>query len=95
MIVSASDDGTLKVWDGSSGVERIALRGHARKVSRCAVSADGAIIVSALVDGKLTVWDGHSGAERFTLSGHADGVRGLRGERGWADDRVGFIRIRR
>jgi len=75
-IVSASEDGTLKIWDGRSGAERLTLRGHAGVVKRCAVSADGATIVSASDDNTLKVWDGQSGAERFTLSGHVAGVNG-------------------
>jgi WD40 repeat protein len=73
-IVSASSDGTLKVWDGRSGAERFTLSGHDRRVNGCAVSADGATIVSASNDQKLKVWDGSSGAERLTLSGHVRGV---------------------
>jgi WD40 repeat protein len=76
MIVSASDDGTLKVWDGRSGAERLTLSGHAGGAKRCAVSADGATIVSASSDQTLKVWDGRSGAERLTLSGHAGVVSG-------------------
>ena len=75
-IVSASDDQTLKVWDGRSGAERFTLSGHAAWVKSCAVSADGATIVSASDDKTLKVWDGRSGAERFTLSGHAGEVKG-------------------
>ena len=75
-IVSASKDGTLKVWDGCSGAERFTLSGHAGEVLGCAVSADGATIVSASQDQTLKVWDGRSGAERFTLSGHAGRVWG-------------------
>ncbi|HKU73078.1 MAG TPA: NB-ARC domain-containing protein [Pyrinomonadaceae bacterium] len=74
-IVSASNDNTLKVWDGRSGSERLTLSGHARRVGGCAVSADGATIVSASNDNTLKVWDGRSGAERLTLSGHAREVR--------------------
>jgi WD40 repeat protein len=69
-IVSASYDGTLKVWDGRSGAERFTLSGHEGVVSGCAVSADGATVVSASDDGTLKVWNGGSGAERFTLGGH-------------------------
>jgi WD40 repeat protein len=75
-VISASHDGTLKVWDGCSGAERFTLCGHEGEVESCAVSADGATIVSASWDQTLKVWDGRSGAERFTLSGHADMVRG-------------------
>ena len=75
-IVSASNDQTLKVWDGRNGGECFTLSGHASRVRGCAVSADGATIVSASEDGTLKVWDGRSGAERFTLSGHARGVWG-------------------
>lgn len=75
-IVSASDDCTLKVWDGRSGAERLTLSGHASAVNGCAVSADGTTIVSASADQSLKVWDGWTGAERFTLSGHAGAVNG-------------------
>ena len=57
MIVSASADQTLKVWDGRSGAERFTLSGHAGAVIGCAVSADGATIVSASDDKTLKVWD--------------------------------------
>ena len=76
IIVSAANDGTLKVWDGRSGAERFTLNGHASKVRGCAVSADGTTIVSASEDRTLKVWDGRSGSERFTLSGHASWVNG-------------------
>jgi len=75
-IVSASNDRTLKVWDGLSGAERFTLSGHVYKVNGCAVSADGVTIVSASDDTTLKVWDGRSGAERFTLRGHSGRVRG-------------------
>jgi WD40 repeat protein len=74
IIVSASDDKTLKVWHGRSGAERFTLNGHSSGVNDCAVSADGATIVSAADDGTLKVWDGLSGTERLTLSGHTDRV---------------------
>jgi len=76
MIVSASADGMLKVWDGSSGAERCTLKGHAGWVRGCAVSADGMTVVSASTDGTLKVWDGLSGVERCTLRGHTGWVLG-------------------
>jgi WD40 repeat protein len=75
-IVSASDDKTLKVWDGRTGQERFTLTGHAGEVRGCALSADGQTIVSASDDKTLKVWDGRTGQERFTLTGHTGEVRG-------------------
>lgn len=76
MMVSASWDHTLKVWDGWTGAERFTLSGHTDWVNSCVVSADGTTIVSASWDQTLKVWNSRNGAERFTLSGHADVVKG-------------------
>jgi WD40 repeat protein len=74
IIVSASSDKTLKVWDRRSGAELRTLTGHTESVEACAISRDGSIIVSASLDKTLKVWDSHSGAELLTLSGHTQWV---------------------
>jgi WD40 repeat protein len=76
LIVSASEDGTLKVWDAASGAERLTLFGHTSAVRDCAMSGDGRLIVSASDDGTLKVWDTASGDELHTLRGHTGAVRG-------------------
>jgi WD40 repeat protein len=75
-IVSASGDGTLKIWDAATGSERATLTGHTGNVHACAVSPDGTWIVSASWDGALKIWDAASGRERATLTGHAKLVDG-------------------
>ncbi|GHO77046.1 hypothetical protein KSD_48170 [Ktedonobacter sp. SOSP1-85] len=75
-IVSASDDGTLKVWDAVTGAERYTLYGHTGPVNECAISPDGTWIVSASDDETLKVWDAVTGAERYTLHGHTSPVKG-------------------
>ncbi len=75
-IVSASRDGTLKVWDTASGTERLTLTGHTDMVTGCAVSPDGSFIVSASGDSTLKAWDAATGAERFTLTGHTSWISG-------------------
>ncbi|HEY0753028.1 MAG TPA: NB-ARC domain-containing protein [Ktedonobacteraceae bacterium] len=70
-IVSASNDGTLKVWDAASGEERLTLRGHSSVVIGCGYSADGSRIVSASEDNTLKVWDAASG--RCLLTFPVDG----------------------
>ncbi|MEB3317618.1 MAG: AAA family ATPase, partial [Cyanobacteriota bacterium] len=61
-IVSAGDDGTLRVWDAKSG-KGIGepLRGHQGGVRSASYSGDGSRIVSAGADGTLRVWDAKSG----------------------------------
>jgi WD40 repeat protein len=69
-IITASDDGTLKIWDASSGIERFSLIGHTSRITAWAFSFDKQSIVSADKDGTLKVWDASSGIERFSLIGH-------------------------
>jgi hypothetical protein len=68
--VSASLDGTLKIWDAEAGVELATLRGHAGGVEGCAIGPDGSLIASAGADGTVRVWDASTGKERSILTGH-------------------------
>jgi WD40 repeat protein len=75
--VSASSDGTLKVWDLESGQEIRTLRGHAGKVNSVALTPDGRRAVSASSDGALKVWDLESGQEIRTFQGHAGKINAV------------------
>ncbi|WP_375769088.1 SIR2 family protein [Archangium gephyra] len=70
-VVSASWDGTLKIWDLETGRELVALVGHGNYVIACAVTPDGRHVVSASHDGTLKVWELRTGREVVTLVGHA------------------------
>jgi len=76
IVVSASDDRTLKVWSAQTGEVRLTLRGHTSVVFDCAISLDGSLIVSASWDRTLKVWDACSGEELLILQGHTSGVIG-------------------
>jgi len=52
-LVSASTDGTLKIWNAITGEIRHNLTGHTHCVSGCAISPDGTWLVSADVDRML------------------------------------------
>jgi WD40 repeat protein len=60
-IVSASDDGTVRIWDVASGETRHILSGHTDAVAGCAVAPDGTWIVSASQDATLRIWDPATG----------------------------------
>jgi WD40 repeat protein len=74
--VSASEDQTLKVWDGRTGEELRTLRGHTDRVRGCVINPAGDTIVSASDDSTLKVWDARTGEERLALRGHTDVVNG-------------------
>jgi hypothetical protein len=76
LIVSASDDKTLKVWEVHSGALLRTLGGHSASVNDCAFSPDGELIVSASSDNTLKIWEAHSGELLRTLEGHSGAVRG-------------------
>src|SRR5215472_16996191 len=74
-IVSASFDGTARVWDAATGLELMVLRGHDNFVASAAFSRDGSRIVSASSDGTARIWDAATGKEIAVLRGHDAALR--------------------
>jgi WD40 repeat protein len=74
-IVTASDDRTARLWDATTGVEIIALRGHEDVVRSACFSPDGTRIVTASDDGTARLWDVITGKAILALCGHEGGVR--------------------
>lgn len=72
--VSASSDGTLRVWDLESGDELAVLTGHRDAVRAVARTGDGRV-VSASWDGTLRVWDLET--RRVVVTAWLDGARAL------------------
>jgi len=56
-LASASDDGTIKLWDAKTSQERATLTGHKGPVKAIAFSADGKVLASASFDGTIKLWD--------------------------------------
>jgi serine/threonine protein kinase len=73
-LASASGDGTVKVWDATSGQEARTLPGHTEAVVSVAFSPDGQRLASASGDGTVKVRDAASGQEALTLKGHTGAV---------------------
>jgi WD40 repeat protein len=69
--VSASWDGTLKVWDLETGCELRSFAGHSSPVTCVAVCPDGRRAVSAFADSTLKVWDSAQSAHRVSVSTEA------------------------
>jgi WD40 repeat protein len=74
-IISGSRDGTIKVWDATTGQEKLTLKGRTRLlINSVAHSNDGRRIVSGCEDGTVQVWDATTGQEKLTVKGHREPV---------------------
>jgi WD40 repeat protein len=76
-IVTASDDGTVKVRNTGSGGFIHTLFGHKERVNSVAYSPDGRRIVSASGDKTVKVWDAENGQLIRTLYGHNGSVNSV------------------
>jgi WD40 repeat protein len=74
-LATASADRTVKVWDGATGRELLALTGHLDRVND--VAFGGPRLASASRDGTVCVWDAQTGRKLFTLPGRSPTADGL------------------
>jgi WD40 repeat protein len=73
-LLSASADGTLRVWNAATQAASI-VGIHDGPVAACALSPDATWIASGGQDRCVKLWDVATGAALATLEGHEDWVR--------------------
>ena len=69
---SGSMDGTVRVWDLSTGTERFKLAGHTSLVGLLGISPS--YLASASADSTLRTWDPDTGEMKNSLSAHPGAV---------------------
>jgi len=72
-VVTASDDGTARVWDVGTKVS-LPLEGHTEPVHFAMFSSDGRHVVTASNDRTARIWDAHTGKQIAVLGGHTGRV---------------------
>lgn len=72
-VVSASSDGTLRVWRDSKQVGE-PLPGHTAPYQSVAVTPDGKHVASGFDDGTIRIWQLETREPAGTLTGHTSGV---------------------
>jgi WD40 repeat protein len=76
-LVSGSDDGTIALWDLTTGRLLLSFHGHEAEISGLVVTAPGEFIVSAAYDRTVKCWDLTSGRLVSAYTGHEDWVSAL------------------
>jgi WD40 repeat protein/serine/threonine protein kinase/tetratricopeptide (TPR) repeat protein len=72
-LLTASSDGTVRIWDTATGCEACPPLAHDNEVWDASFSLDGHRIVTASKDRQARVWDARTGERQLTLE-HADSV---------------------
>jgi WD40 repeat protein/transcriptional regulator with XRE-family HTH domain len=77
VLASGSYDGTVKLWDTTSGSCLQTFSGHSDRVIRVVWSPDGHTLASCSVDHTIRLWDDEEGRSRMVLQGHTAVVSNL------------------
>jgi WD40 repeat protein/serine/threonine protein kinase len=75
--VTASADGTLRVWDTRTGAERFTLRGHGVKVFGGSILSEEERLVSVSVDGIVKIWNLTNGELVRSFGDMQPDIRGM------------------
>lgn len=76
-VVTVSDDGSIRIWDGDTGLNLAVLTGHSKKVVAVATSQDGRKIVTGSWDRSVRIWDAHSATQSHVFQGHRNSVNAV------------------
>jgi len=76
-LASASEDGTVRVWNHATGETTHVLKGHHNTVFDVAWRPGGQRLATAGADGTVKIWDSTTGNELLTVWGHQSAVMGV------------------
>jgi WD40 repeat protein len=74
-ILTASEDGTARLWNSVDGAELAVFRGHEGPVRHAAFSANGQRVLTTSPDGTARLWDAGEGPEVTSVHGQPGPVR--------------------
>jgi len=74
-VVTASLDGTARIWDSVAGTELLRLEGHSGVVLWACFSPDGSRVLTAGDDDTARLWDAANGRGLAVMEGHEGAVR--------------------
>jgi WD40 repeat protein/serine/threonine protein kinase len=81
-IITAGNDGAVRLWDGATGKPAQIYRARARFFGDATLVPDGSMIVAGDSEGRLEFWDTVTGRLLWTLRAHKSHVVGVHFEGG-------------
>jgi WD40 repeat protein len=76
-VLSASLDGTARVWDADTGKELCKFEGHRGRVEAAVFSPDGKRALSGAMDNTIYLWDVKTGKKVQSFEGHKGGAHSV------------------
>ncbi len=76
-IGSGIPENMIRLWDLTTGVEVMTLKGHTGNINGLAFSPDGSLLASGSGDSTLRLWDATTGQELFFSSAHRAAVQAV------------------
>ena len=70
-LLTASADGTAKVWNAQTGALLASLNGHKKEVASALFDSSGELIVTASADSTVKVWNADTGEELTSLADYS------------------------
>jgi WD40 repeat protein len=76
-LVTAGDDGTLRLWDLATGQLIRTIKSYERLAFQVAFTPDGQLLVSCGAGPEIHLWDPATGASQGVLKGHTEPVEAI------------------
>jgi WD40 repeat protein len=77
-VLTASNDGTARIWDSSSGAQIKLLAAHVKTIFSSGFSPDGKQVMTGSMDGTTRIWDTLTGSLIQTLTDPSGRINGAR-----------------
>ena len=77
ILVMGTEEGTINLWDVSSGLPPLNVKGHHSGVNVVALSGDGMTVVSGCRDGMVKVWNLSTGSLVHTFKQHLTAITAI------------------
>lgn len=75
-VLTASEDGSARIWTSQTGRSLVALEGHTKPLTNAAFASDGLRVVTTSQDRSAVVWDARTGGRICLIEGHEGVVNG-------------------